>query len=351
MFARLAEEGFQQLPKDLAEDLTAYGMSHGSTLIIEELFNRSRLVASCNRRGQLDVQGVWHTSVYGSLVLKDFGRPPAPVTSSARSAAPQRLPASLFTGDASRRTLTEEQMSDLTKARPEEPWPSLSAAILRSTALQWALAKRADGDWDRMEGAWLSLLAIPGTLILEQSEGRSISSAFGFVGLRTPVGVGGVLGFAPIAKKSVKFVVIGGYQQFRVAEVQLAPPGRNTGSAAVVKCMSLVLGGAKHGLLKFSSLRGFPGMTVQHLRRLVALLKPAVDVKLKRVVGEAQLVQVLLRHILGQEYTDGKLKDAMMARGSPMPGVADELLANTRLFDESLGLYDSESDDDSDIKD
>lgn len=92
-------------------------------------------------------------------------------------------------------------------------------------------------------------------------------------------------------------------------------------------------------------------MTVQHLRRLVALLKPAVDVKLKRVVGEAQLVQVLLRHILGQEYTDGKLKDAMMARGSPMPGVADELLANTRLFDESLGLYDSESDDDSDIKD
>lgn len=175
------------------------GDSDGSTLIIEEMFNRARLAASCNRRGQLDVQGGWHTSVFGSPVLGDFGRPPTPTTLVARSAAPQRLPATLFAGDASRRTLSEEQLGDLTKARPEEPWPSLSAASLRGTALQWALAKDAGGEWVRMEHAWLSLLAIPRTLLLDTTQGRSMlvlhSSAFGYLGLRTPVGANGALGY------------------------------------------------------------------------------------------------------------------------------------------------------------
>lgn len=72
---------------------------------------------------------------------------------------------------------------------------------------------------------------------------------------------------------------------------------------------------------------------------------------MKRVVGESQIMQMLLRHILGQEYTDSKLKESMLARGSPMPGVADELLASTRIFDKDLALFDSDSDGDSDIKD
>lgn len=69
-------------------------------------------------------------------------------------------------------------------------------------------------------------------------------------------------------------------------------------------------------------------MMVQHLQRLYILLTPSEDIK--RVVGEAQLMQMLLRYILGQGYSDSKLKEPMLARGSPMPGVADELLASTR---------------------
>lgn len=51
------------------------------------------------------------------------------------------------------------------------------------------------------------------------------SSAFGSVGLRTPVSAGGALGLAPIAKKPVEFCVIGDHKQFRVA-AEVPPPPR-----------------------------------------------------------------------------------------------------------------------------
>lgn len=194
---------------------------------------------------------------------------------------------------------------------------------LRGTALQWALARRTDGDWEHMERSWLSLLAILGILTLDQAGGRSMlvlhSPAFGSVGLRTPVTAGSVLGDGSIGEEVCEVLC-----RLRLRRGSARAP--RTASGQHWSGQAHITGARRDQAWLDASLRGFPGMTVQHLTRLHALLKPAEDVK--RV-------------------------DAMSARRSPMLGFqgwptscSQTLGCSTK----SLGLYDSDSEGDSDIK-
>ena len=222
--------GFASLPNWLLQKLIIYARSHFSTILVENLFNHVRTVASCNRKKACSPAAAWHACAIGGSLLDDFDRKSIEVTATARATAAPKLRHGVFSGDAHETTLDAASLGDLTLEAPKIAWPSLQPAALSLHGLQWACAVACDGDWARMSRAWLSLMVSPGTVVLKRDSNRCRlvlrSSHHGVVLWRTPL-IGKKLGVAPSARESVCFDVIDKPADWRIADVRFVAPGQD----------------------------------------------------------------------------------------------------------------------------
>eukprot|EP00971_Amphidinium_carterae_P187423 3719980-Amphidinium_carterae.1 len=75
MYLRLAEKEFTELPADVAADLSKQSESHGSTLLVENLFNRLRREEK-RAVGGADLSNGHKYHIAATTKLHDtFGRP------------------------------------------------------------------------------------------------------------------------------------------------------------------------------------------------------------------------------------------------------------------------------------
>lgn len=100
-------------------------------------------------------------------MARDANRGPAPVTSQHRSEAVslgggRNFPRSSFDGDAGTFSLGDEAKASLTKG---SDWVSHSAPGFALLPMVWNSILLAEGDYVSLGRAWLSLLAIPGSVI------------------------------------------------------------------------------------------------------------------------------------------------------------------------------------------
>jgi hypothetical protein len=333
----------------MVQELREFTQSHFSSLVCEEFFNVCRHSASLNRKGQLDPVAVYHLASLGSKVMSEFERPSIPVTSVAKCTAPATLPKGFFTGEQSVCSLSDSQLGTLTKQ--VATWPNLSPHALKATGLQWQLSLAANGDWALMAKAWQSLLALPGSLIMKEGENHIKlvihSSQYGFLSIRTPVSNDKqTLTPQPSAQNSVHFEYISDMKLFRCGDVRIFCPGDGPLSGAGIK---IALGANKTSVFKYAALKGFRGFTVPLMKKLHRELGLPGDVQ-RRGFGEAMMIEILLKHALGDSYTAAKLAEAIHARVST--DWDQELVDTTGLLGVDMAEIVEEDleDDDADVR-
>ena len=157
---RLWEAEFSRIPADSLADLKSYSRGPFTTLVIEELFTQNRQAFGCNKKGSHELVGVWHHSAMGARVLEQFDFANVHVGAGARSCGQSKLPSAYFHADQDTCILGEDRPKDT----PADPWPNVTPANLRMSALAWQLALCACGDFSRVQKASLALLLIPCTL-------------------------------------------------------------------------------------------------------------------------------------------------------------------------------------------
>lgn len=221
-FIRLLEKGFLSIPPGMASDLEGFRQAWHTTLPIEEMFNEGRRVADLNRAKKLDPEALFHTCAVASPVLEEFGWRGVAVSADGRSVAPTGLPSSVFGLGKQEASITEAEFEEVCSKTPH--WPNLAPSTMKSCSLAWRLAMDAEGRWDRMACSWLSLLAQPGSVVVNAREGTChlvlSVSRFGFLAWRSPVQKDRRLVLAPIPDRSVQFFWVQNVEDWRAAEVQ-----------------------------------------------------------------------------------------------------------------------------------
>lgn len=99
----------------LPEEITGYGRSHNSTLLVEHLFNVGRRISKKDPRTEIQAKGLWHATALGDSCIEDFDRKNVPVTVVARNAAHGSIAKDMFVNTLGEATLEAEELKDLTK--------------------------------------------------------------------------------------------------------------------------------------------------------------------------------------------------------------------------------------------
>jgi hypothetical protein len=266
---RLFEHGFRVLPGDLEHELKEFAISSWSSLVCENTFNAVRNLASKNRGGKAEPATVWHCASFGSSVMKDHGRPSLEISQRARAIA-RGLPTTASFFEQKHYTCSIDQDALLALTR-KATWPTQTPERWQIGALQWQSALLCKGDWKRLNRAWLSLLAVPGSVVMNAMEKRAYmvlyACQFGAVLARMPISATTyLLSLAPCDLSTFSLAVMDDTSIWRACEVEVLPPGACADAASPFHLV-LKLTGAKNQLWHFAALRGFRGCTLTMLRR------------------------------------------------------------------------------------
>ena len=84
----------------------------------------------------------------------------------------------------------------------------------------------AKGDWSRLESSYLSLLAIPGSVVIQMAKKQSLlvlcTTAHGFLALRTPVNAERSLRITANDLKMCQFHTVEKHEDWRAGDVGVA---------------------------------------------------------------------------------------------------------------------------------
>ena len=303
----LSECEFENVYPWLLNELRGYSRAHGTSLLIENLFNAARSVSRKNPRGMLEGRAFWHNVAMADTCCSDFERPHPAITNAARAVSTQRLPAQIFTAPRGQSTLTEEQYESLTDESPS--WPNHSAANHKAAALQSLATSAASGDWATLSTVWQSLLLLPGTYCRCELDGRSrlvlASTAFGFLGYRCRTVKKGRevhLDVQAAPENCVVFDYVTDYDQWRCLDVNAKPArhGVGVGPGLSYGGFQLMVQGSGMSLLKHSLRRGLAQFTVYNLKKLYAKLDIPLGAGERKPVTEGPLLEANLSSCLSR---------------------------------------------------
>jgi hypothetical protein len=198
-----------------------------------------------------------------------------------------------------------------------------------------------------MRRSVLSLLAQPGTCIINQSEGRCYlvvhASAYGFLAWRSPVQHDRTLSFAPSVQQGICFFHMSDVSVWRSADVRCIYDT----SAQPASC-KLKFAGQAMDVAKFACSRGFKGMNVAQMKQVFnELHNPWKGAK---PASEDRLLLAFAQHFFGAEATPEKMEKIVAARHEVDCEVA-ELLARTELFEKDLAAIWEKDEGEEDIED
>jgi hypothetical protein len=166
-----------------------------------------------------------------------------------------KLPSAVFTGIGEHDgTLDPAELDRLTTKKPH--WATHDAVGLKSAALMWRLNEVTQGDFHRAAGAFLSLLATPGTLV-SKADGKAMmvlaATAHGMVTYRLPLAKDVLLRFGPAADKRIEYQAVLEHEAWRVCEVDMLLP-RSAGNAT--NAIGMKFAGKGSSLLTHAARRG-----------------------------------------------------------------------------------------------
>lgn len=164
------------------QELIQFRRSHWSTLLAENLGNATRKISRDGPSGGLNGSSVWHAMSMGSPTCDDRSRPVVLATPARRSIAAPQLPKDMHRFSDRQNYLPSDLMQTITETKPS--WPTLSPAHWKLASLKSSLLVHCEGDWSRIQSAWLSAIMVPGSLAFSKQEKKTYlvlcASASGF---------------------------------------------------------------------------------------------------------------------------------------------------------------------------
>ena len=226
----LCETKFKKVYPWLEDEIEAFAQSHATTLEVENSIRLARDTAKTNPQCRLDPKALWHAIILGTSLYEEYDRPVLPVTIAAKTASGSKLPTKLFRHAGTAGSLAEEQVEGITTESPN--WLTHGARNEKLCALQTMAMNEANGDWDVLSKTWWSLLAVPGSLLMNKDQGWSglviSSSPHGLVRLRWPVRrIGGnliALDFSNPEFGVMHFDIIRDYTKWKVVHLEPCLP-------------------------------------------------------------------------------------------------------------------------------
>lgn len=267
---------------------------------------------------------------------KEFDRPGVKISSAAKAASSKQVPESTFRAVEGEGTITREQYDHLGCDKPD--WPNHNPENYRLVAMQSLSMTKFGGDYSKLQKSWLSLLMMPGTLVMNRGDHLGprlilAACAHGFWSYRCPVQNAGrhfLLDFDTQLPDQLMFDCVADLRGWRCVEVKIALPGDSAwGTAARGDRLTALSQSGAEDLLPFSLKRGLRNMSVHFMKKLYVFLGVGGE---SRTVPktETELISSISKFVLGQGYNEGAGKQIMLARAGDEKDV-DEVV-NSPLF-------------------
>ena len=310
-FVRLWEHDFKIVPASLLKALQEFSRSWMSSLVIEHLWNAARRGASHTGTGRMGHDSLFHHIALASNTLTEFGRIPCEIQPEARMAAPSKLPADAYLRQPARCSLDEEDVTHMQSNAPD--WPTASGASMKKSFVAWEAMTVVQGNWERLQHGWKSLLTRPGMLINRQETGQLLlvlgSTAYGFLGWRVGCRTSTRELFFPKSAQ-VEVHVVDDLSVWNATECEIK---RYTADKSEKRFVGPVITRKGHTLLKWAARGGFEGLTLYYLKKLAAELDvKAADVNKPLTIDN--WVIALVTKTLGEQATESVVKDALLRR-------------------------------------
>ena len=134
------------------------------SLLCENIINEGRRLTKHASTSKFGPLFLWHAVTLGSPMCADHGRPPVPLTNTARNVGGPTVPKDLFEYKDDDCSIPNGDLQDLTSEKPS--WPTMSPKFVKETGLATTAISKS----------YVSLLVMPGMLVLKATEKVASSS-------------------------------------------------------------------------------------------------------------------------------------------------------------------------------
>ena len=345
----LFEYKFETSPSWLADELHKFRTCYQSTYILEKGFNNCRARAKLNPKNVISPTGVWYELAAGCKHMESFERPVVPHGPGIRCS---RLESGseLCKAKETSCSLPPAFCEPLTHAKVD--WPLMSILSIKLAPMAFQGLMQEKGDVEKLNLAFLSLLAAPGFVVMHGVEKKALlvlnSCRFGCTMwpmtthrhneeyyLRPGTA-------ASFLAASMRFVAITDPSKWKAVPIEIALPKWTAEVPAASGCFHFKATQKAEPLMKHAAKNGFRGMNVEFLKKLFAFLQ--VPYAGRKPCTEMDLLAHLIKHVL-KPCSEKLLNDSVSKRLAP--NVGDEFQGHSILWEETgINLVDDCPDED-----
>eukprot|EP00971_Amphidinium_carterae_P169123 3350417-Amphidinium_carterae.1 len=283
-----------------------------STLAIENMFNKCRRAQSAAANNALSASAAFYHAAQPAF-LAEYDRTVPTRTGSAMHDVAS-LPEWDHDKDSCACSVEEPYLTELMQPAT---WKTHSPQTLKVASLQWQVLSRQPVDATVSHTRWHSTLLRPGQLLCSRdtsSPGIQLviyTCSEGYVGWRASFNkTTKLITLHPSVEHALVYGCIDDVTKWQVAEVLVQ--SSSSGSTDTTGVMQLRMG-VSHNLLKYCAKRGFETLNGKQLQTLATDLSvpPALEPKKET---EAEVLNRMVRHVLGTDCTDIVMKQALDCR-------------------------------------
>jgi hypothetical protein len=319
VWADASECDFLYFPEDTQVELRqmAQGFSHGQP--VEIIHNVVNDACRQSKVGLLSRQGKFHRAVT-SGIIEDNDRTQPAITSLHRAAAMGTKPnPDDFVGSKGKTSLTDQELDDAVFTKTYKP--GVNGYFNSSIATKALVA--INKDYTKLPTLFLSLLAIPGTLLYRQDEPASevvyvvatceLGVTCWNVTLKRYDGQRYICYIPMPEKRAWRYIFISDLSEWCLQEIDCLPPALAKAVATdgeSIGVVNSIPSPAGITILRKSARLGFMAMTVQYLKRLAIELGVSETPQPKL---EVEWATMLINHCV-PGITDAELEHALEHR-------------------------------------
>lgn len=273
------ESHFVRVTPDVYDQLHKMVFGFNNSKIVEDVFKLLRDRERHHPSGMMSPLERWHKARTSRLILENDCKE-VQVTEAARSAAATKVPSSTHIAGEESFSMGSNTLATL---GGKADWPTLSPMAWRRVPCAWKCYRELGGDWQMVQMAWLSQLAQPGMLLhrTDSAEAEKTASLilgateYGTLVWDMDVRKFKNLNIASFPREAARqcswrLVPICRLDCWSVVALEPKPPSEPTyaGQLRVV----LVVEGPSMSLVQASAKKGFRGLSVHFLAKLLKVL-------------------------------------------------------------------------------
>ena len=320
ILTNLFEYDFEQVSKKVEADIKLYANHFWTTLLLERGFNFCREASKQNKKGAFGAQAVWHQFVYGCDVMRDHERAPIVPTEVARAQSAYIDPRTFQPWEEDS-AFPSDKLLPLTQT-DQGGCRATSTQSLKTAPLALLGMVEEDGNWQRLQRSFFSLLVQPGDVLMINSDKSAhlvlYTSAKGcWVYKTNPRYINKndiVIEFQKSGVSALRSQAICDHTQFRGVVVTCIHPGAHPGAKLPnAPATALLVASTAKPLIEHAADTGFRGMSLEFIKLCCRAEIVKHDGDPPRT--ENEWVAALVRHVyLG--CSDERVQAAIVARGS-----------------------------------